>query len=337
MNKKWKKLACLMFFFLLFEMPCAADDLDTLPVEEAVRAARHVMIGMIGYSEQEADALRYEGYHLEGNITTTVEVYPAQTTDDPFILHFLSDGSMMKNTLTAPHSGYTIEERRISAQEAVDLARHLLIGLYGYADEVVGGFDYTTREKEDIGLIAVYVRPFDDIDEHFTIEYWTEGRLMSLVVPDILDFDGYVEYVHETGRPFQWFTHEERATYSQAYRPKVEAALRLNPLCYEAKYHFPFTRHIYGVPDESDITEKQALELARAVLIDRFSCDEDSAKDLGIEVYFDCCDPQRKLWKFCLFYRDGERFQRFIVHLESRTGELVDCYPLDPDSVDERY
>ena len=84
MNKKWKKLACLMFFFLLFAMPCAADDLDTLPVEEAVRAARHVMIGMIGYSEQEADALRYEGYHLEGNITTTVEVYPAQTTDDPF-------------------------------------------------------------------------------------------------------------------------------------------------------------------------------------------------------------------------------------------------------------
>ena len=86
MNKKWKKLACLMFFFLLFAMPCAADDLDTLPVEEAVRAARHVMIGMIGYSEQEADALRYEGYHLEGNITTTVEVYPAQTTDDPFTL-----------------------------------------------------------------------------------------------------------------------------------------------------------------------------------------------------------------------------------------------------------
>lgn len=337
MNKMRSRWGALLMFFLLLATPCAADDLDTLPVEEAVRAARHVMIGIIGYSEQEADAFRYEGYHLEGNITTTVEVYPTQATDDPFILPFLADGSLLEENMTVPRSGYTIEERHISAQEAADMARHLLIGLYGYTDEVVGGFDYTTREKEDIGLIAVYVRPFDDIDEHFTIEYWTDGRLMRLVVPDILDFDGYVEYVHETGRPFQWFTHEERAAYSQAYRPKVEAALRLNPRSCDAKNHFLFTRHIYGVPAESDITEKQALELARAALIERFSCDEECAQNLGLEVYFDCCDPQRKLWKFVLTYWEGKHAQNFIVHLESRTGELVDCYPLDPDSVNERY
>lgn len=338
-RKKAGQAILLYFIFLLLPVPIdAAGEQDVLPEEEAIEAARYIMMGMIGYAEQETLDFRYEAFiPEESSIATTVKVYPEQGTDQAFTLQFYSDGSMIESNFSVPEGGFTIEERIISSNEAVEMAHKLLMGLYGFSEEVVNGFCYETVEKEDIGLILVRVYPFGDMDDHYSIEYWLDGRLMSMTKPEILNFNAYVETVRETGRPFQWFTHEERAEYSKTYIPKVEAALRLNPQNKEALYHFPFTRHVYGVPDEQDIAEEQALEIGRKALMERLSCSEAGARSASFVVYLDCCDADQKLWEFYFSYAEDAGFKRAIVQIDAHTGEIVNAYALDHESLDERY
>lgn len=200
---------------------------ENLPVEEAEEAAYHLMIGDFGYRPEEAAGFRYEGWMEEGSISTYVRVYTDSGQEAYIELCYWNDGTLDEARIDI-NVPFEYWKRKITEEEAKESARHLLMGKYGYGEDVMEGFRYEAQEQE--GIIVVRVYPFEEMeDEYFTLKYHYDGRLSSDEIPDILDFSAYTKEVQETGVPIQFYTHEQRAAYSQIYIPKVEAARRLNP------------------------------------------------------------------------------------------------------------
>ena len=123
-----------------------------------------------------------------------------------------------------------------------------------------------------------------------------------------------------------WFTHEERAVYSQVFIPKVEAAMRLNPFSFDVLAHYDYTRCVYGIPAQSDLPEETALEIARGVLIDSFGRSDEWVQNAGTESYFDISDPNQPLWKFFFTHWDGVEQRQYVVRLQAETGEVIKAF-----------
>lgn len=322
----------------------ADEDSSTrsFPIEDSIRHAEHLMVGMFGYSEEEAGVMRYEATIEPGSNATEVHVYPLADSDDYFYLRYFWDGSLLEERTIVP-SCYTIPDQTISHDRALQAAYHLMIGFYGYDPQVAMAFRYEAVSHADIHLIHVSVYPFPETDEygseHYNLEYTEYGLLMSQVVPDILDFTPYYNMAKEAGRPFQWFTHEERAAYSKEYIRKEEALLRLNPSSSDAVSNYNFTRYVYGIPDESVLPEEDALEIAQGVLMERFGRSAEWVTNAGLESYFDVTDPDKPLWKFFFTHFDGVERKRYVVRLDAKTGELVKAFEWNDDDYEayEKY
>lgn len=334
-----KKQMILLLLLLLLSLTafCAhAEIMDCFPEEKAANSAYHLMVGMFGYTEAEAQALRYETSIEDGSIATDVSVYPPFPSDACFSLSYLGDGSLNANT-TVP-DWYTVPSHPTSSDDVILAARHLMTGLYGYTPKVAEQFQYQAVAHPDIHWIDVFVYPFPDMEECFSLGYNECGLLMSEVLPDILDFGAYASYVKEVGRPFMWFTHEERAVYSQVFIPKVEAAMRLNPFSFDVLAHYDYTRYVYGIPAQSDLPEETALEIARGVLIDSFGRSDEWVQNAGTESYFDISDPNQPLWKFFFTHWDGVEQKQYVVRLDAKTGEIVKAFEWNDDYESyERY
>ena len=335
-----KKQMILLLLFLLLSLTafCAhAEIMDCFPEEKAANSAYHLMVGMFGYTEAEAQALRYETSIEDGSIATHVSVYPPFPSDACFSLSYLGDGSLNDN-ITVP-DWYTVPSHPTSSDDVILAARHLMTGLYGYTPKVAEQFQYQAVAHPDIHWIDVFVYPFPDMEECFSLGYNECGLLMSEVLPDILDFGAYASYVKEVGRPFMWFTHEERAVYSQVFIPKVEAAMRLNPFSFDVLAHYDYTRCVYGIPAQSDLPEETALEIARGVLIDSFGRSDEWVQNAGTESYFDISDPNQPLWKFFFTHWDGVEQRQYVVRLQAETGEVIKAfeYTSDCESYSKKY
>lgn len=321
---------------LLVTSAWAEDDsgIHFFPIEDSIRQAEHLMVGMFGYSEEEAKTMRYEATHEPGSTGTEVQVYPLADSDDYFYLVYWWDGSLMEDRIIVP-SCHTLPVQTISHDSALQAAYHLMIGLYGYDPQVAMEFRYEAISHEDIHLIHVNVYPFPETDEygteHFNLEYTEYGLLMSKVLPDILDFSPFYEMEKQLKRPFPWFSHEEKAAYSKEYICKEEAVLRLKPSSADAIFNYDFTRCVYGVPDESVLLEDTALEIAQGVLMERFGRSAEWAIQSGWESYFDVTDPERPLWKFHFTHFDGVEHRQYVVRLDAKTGEIVKAFEWNDD------
>ena len=308
---------------------------ENLPVEEAEEAAYHLMIGDFGYRPEEAAGFRYEGWMEEGSISTYVRVYTDSGQEAYIELCYWNDGTLDEARIDI-NVPFEYWKRKITEEEAKESARHLLMEKYGYGEDVMEGFRYEAQEQE--GIIVVRAYPFEEMeDEYFTLKYHYDGRLSSDEIPDILDFSAYTKEVQETGVPIQFYTHEQRAAYSQIYIPKVEAAGRLNPRSAEVKYHSLFTNHVYGVPTPEDMPEEEAMEIARNALVKEFGCTWDWLR-VG-SGYFDITDPDAPLWKLLAVHSDEkEVWDRYIVRVNARTGEVVAAFEVTGDTpLEEMY
>lgn len=322
---------------------CAEEDPESYayPKEDSIRLAEHLMVGMFGYSEKEAKAMRYEASIEPWSICTDVRAYPLADSDSHFDLGYLWDGSLIEWKTTVP-SCYAPYAQTISPDEACQEAYHLMIGLYGYDPQVAAQFRYEAIPHEDIHIIYVNVYPFPETDEygeeHFHLEYAEHGSLEHHTIPDILDFSPFYEMEKRVKRPFPWFSHEEKAAYSKEYICKEEAVLRLKPSSADAIFNYDFTRCVYGVPDESVLLEDTALEIAQGVLMERFGRSAEWAIQSGWESYFDVTDPERPLWKFHFTHFDGVEHGQYVVRLDAKTGEIVKAFEWNDDYESyERY
>lgn len=310
-----------------------ADIPPNMTIEDAARSAYSLMIGLYGYSEEEAKRLRYEAYIIEGNMSTNVDVYISDKREQHFALQYLYDGSLIERNSAIPLGGYELGLKTMTLEDAMKSAYHLLIGQYGYSADVAASFRYEAEDHKDLDLIHVNVYPFAETDDFFSLEYWYDGRLMSMVIPEILNFEKYDEYVKKTNRPFQWFTHEERAAYSEAFVPKVEALKRIKSVSHEIIYHQPFTNCIYGVPDEQDMDEKKAVKIARDYLMNQFGLSEKWIRDDNYLSYFDITNPTKHLWKFVFILTEGGG--NYVVRVAADTGDVVRAFRVTAETRDE--
>ena len=343
MKRKCFFWGAMLTFILTITSAWANENsgIPAFPIEDSVRQAEHLMIGMFGYSEEDAKAMRYEATIEYGSNATDVQVYPLSNSDDHFDLAYLWDGSLIEWKTTVP-SCYTPSAQTVSLDEVCQEAYHLMIGLYGYDPQMAAQFRYEAIPREDIHIIYVNVYPFPETDEygeeHFHLEYAEYGLLKHHMIPNVLDFTPFYEMAKRVKRPFPWFTHEERAAYSKEYILKEEAALRLKPSSADAISNYDFTRCVYGVPDESVLPEADALEIAREVLMESFGRSAEWTIHSGRESYFDVTDPEKPLWKFFFTHFDGVEQKKYVVRLDAKTGEIVKAFEWnDACESHERY
>ena len=343
MKRKGILLFAVLIFVLTATFAWANENsgIQAFPIEDSVRQAEHLMVGMFGYSHEEAKSMRYEAKTEFGSNATDVQVNPLADSDDHFDLSYLWDGSLIEWKTIVP-SCYSPSAQMISLAEACQQAYHLMIGLYGYDPQVAEQFRYEAIPHEDIHIIYVDVYPFPETDEYgeerFRLEYTEYGLLEYHKIPYILDFSAFYEMSKRIKRPFPWFTHEERAAYSKEYIPKEEAALRLKPSSADAISNYDFTRCVYGIPDESVLPEADALEIAREVLMESFGRSAEWTIYSGRESYFDITDPEKPLWKFFFTHFDGVEQKKYVVRLDAKTGEIVKAFEWnDACESHERY
>ena len=131
MKRKGILLFAVLIFVLMATSAWANENsgVQAFPIDDSVHQAEHLMVGMFGYSQEEAKLMRYEANTEYGSNATDVQVYPLANSDDHFDLSYLWDGSLIEWKTTVP-SSYSPSAQTISLAEACQQAYHLMIGLY---------------------------------------------------------------------------------------------------------------------------------------------------------------------------------------------------------------
>lgn len=319
MKKTFLSLLLLFFISILF---AHAETPDHFPEEKAAESAYHLMVGMFGYTEEEARALRYEALYNEKTIGTHVSVYPSFSSDQSFFLRYSDEGWLSESDIIVP-DWYREPTRSASTDDAICAARHLMPGLYGF--KILDQFRYEAVVDPEKQRIEVDAYPFPESDEHIVLIYSANGVLVSHTLPDILDLSGYDEKVFTTNKVFTEYTLEERAAYSEEYIPKVEAILRLNP-DYHDIVHYTYTRSRYGVPTDEDLSKADALAIADQALHDILQPNQEWSRNYGSLSFFDVTDENRPLWKFLFLSDTRSQYDRYVVRVNARTGEVVTAF-----------
>lgn len=116
-------------------------------------------------------------------------------------------------------------------------------------------------------------------------------------------------------------TFEQRAEYSKKWIPLVEKELEVNP-GYRG-FHYDETRHVYGVPDERDITEETAFEIATKQIEEVFNIRNVLWNDVAYYVYFDITNPEMPLWKMYIGIDEIELWRVIWVEIDARQGKVM--------------
>ena len=214
------------------------------------------------------------------------------------------------------------EIQSVSTDEIILSAHHLMTEVYGYDVSIVDAFRYVVEEKNTGFEIRVY--PFSETDDCFIIMYDEDGMLQSSKMPEILDLSAYDKMVYDEHRTFQMFTLEEKAAYSEEYIPKVEAVMRLNP-DYDG-LHYDYTRSRYGLPQDGDLDQEIALEIAKQAAMEWLNLEDDWFDGhFWYQTYFDVTDPEQTLWKF-YFGSTRPGRGKYVIRLNSKTGKVVKAF-----------
>ena len=119
-----------------------------------------------------------------------------------------------------------------------------------------------------------------------------------------------------------WYdlTFEQRAEYSKEWIPKVEEELKVNPE-YRG-FHYYETRHVYGVPDESCITQETAYRIAAERIGKEFGIVGVPGDDVYYYVYFDITDHEMPLWKMYIGIDEIDPWRFIWVEIDAKQGEV---------------
>ena len=309
---------------------------------------------------------RYQGSH--GNLYTAIvtrngTVYSVQAPNtQPIII----GQDTLEGAIPAE-----IHEYDISEEQAVEIAREVLMGRLGYtqeeADACEAGASFFFHERYRQGKQPVWLvtlTPADETGIKVLLSY--EGEFIDWAYADkeftnvqtygfepILGSDRTEELYDEEGFGFYHWSLEEKAAFSEEWIPIVEAFAEKHPyFTREGNSFWLFTRRVYGLPTEEDITQDEALSIAL-----------DETKQLGatnelIKVltwhyfFFDVTDPDQPLWLVVLTresdpdlskeerlafleYFSSQPRQYFII-IDAHNGTVVESHHSDEDEYDIR-
>jgi len=131
--------------------------------------------------------------------------------------------------------------------------------------------------------------------------------------------------------PFMRFSEwslEEKAEFSDAWRPMMEEYMEEHPL-YRGMYYYE-TLHAYGLPDQDSISQESAGRIAREAAL-ALGAAEDYVARAGAHFFYDVTDEEKPLWKvflstlfsYDIAYQDSPGY--FAV-MDAHTGEVIDTY-----------
>lgn len=207
--------------------------------------------------------------------------------------------------------------------------------------------------KADLGI-----EKYNVLEDAYTWSrlFSSNGKRLFVSSVEELEWDGLIP---QAGYPnwdrwedalnsFLFCTTEERAEFSKTYKPLVDAYLSMHPniseyfMSKESVYGntynptiYYITRHQYGTPDDSVITQEKAIDIAFQAWIDSGAqgvWKEMLDSQRSIYCLYDITDPETPLWKVSLSYyyeenpdpnanKDG-----YFVIVDAQNGQIIDRY-----------
>ncbi len=227
--------------------------------------------------------------------------------------------------------------KEIQEAQAVKIAKQAIIKAFTFSndalDKAIPVADlYTTKERPDYLRWIVHFKILREGTDHYVEREYTvivdeNGEVIGdpdINTPHIDQMAAESKALEEKVGPpiIQAFSElaetqnsyvvrrwpiELKAEYSQKVRPLVEAALISGDLkAYDAeaanstdKLIIASTQFFYGLPQEGDIQQEDALEIAQQVLRSSFKMDDNSIRDgFSVYTYFDITNPAQRTWRF---------------------------------------
>ena len=290
----------------------------------------------------------------------------------------------VQNIVSPGHENYTIilpDNSVISEQQAKMIAKEAILQAYKLPEDALEqawpvADLYITAERPEYK--RWYVRYIlyrnNDYNEHFAEKRYTvvvdgdgnvvadedrhiqsvydlgayavamqEGASEIGVIPSVALMREYLDRI-EGSKPFIAWPYEEKAAYSAELHELLESlkGTDLYDMSVEAERRTLWFR--YGVPGENDLTEQQALELARDTIISQLNVSvETVAAYQTIYSAFDITDPDHRMWKFIFINEDDWYGIRYRVQIDGATGAvlLIEALPWDvmlqDDDYDKKY
>lgn len=132
-----------------------------------------------------------------------------------------------------------------------------------------------------------------------------------------------LEYSIDEMRSFYEWSIEKKAAYSQRWKPIVDAVLAQKPDVITDSILLRSTRYSYGLPQSTDISEQQALEVAKKAIIE-IGANEASLFSRTVHKYFDVTNDDNRMWKFTFTsaeYNNNESdSNRYRVCINAQSG-----------------
>ncbi len=134
---------------------------------------------------------------------------------------------------------------------------------------------------------------------------------------------------------FAYYTVEEKAAFTQKWKPLVDAYCQSHP--YYPNYNsfwYKATRQVYGVPGDGDISQEEATRIAKEALMEE-GLREETMDDRRIAYTFDVTDPEQPIWKLMLYpvpfeARDDASpvsdHYSYQVIIDGETGSVLHIY-----------
>ena len=199
---------------------------------------------------------------------------------------------------------------------------------------VVVDFEGNVIGDEDRDILSVYDRGAYDVA-------MDEGASERGVIPTIAFMR---EYRKRTGvaDQFMELSYKDKAAYSAEAHELLEALLLEEPGLYEMSLEAVDNTlwFNYGLPGEDDLTEEEALLLARNAITTQLNVPAQTVEGYK-KVYsaFDITDPAHKMWKFIFINEDDWYGLRYRIQMDSHSGEIIiiESLPWKQFFEDEEY
>lgn len=239
----------------------------------------------------------------------------------------------------------------VSAEEIISIVHHAVgeLGDYSQADvemmEMKAYFLYHKRFSygwEPVWVIYIY----QENSLAFKALYAYDGTYIDLVTAD-MEFTNTIRngcFTAGQGESFIdlgfWnMSLEEKAQFSEKWIPLVNAYLAQNPYApYPNDLFYYATRYVYGIPSGDDITQEDAIHLAKQATV-ALGATPETLDRRPVECLFDITDPQKPLWKIVVSsaevnrteYVTNQNWARYRVVIDAKTGVVEEVWEIQPE------
>lgn len=199
---------------------------------------------------------------------------------------------------------------------------------------VVVDFEGNVIGDEDRDIVSVYERGAYAVAME-------NGASERGVIPTVALMREYLERIGGSGLFREW-SYKDKAAYSAEVHELLESLLLEEPGLYEMSLEAVDDTlwFNYGLPGEDDLTEEEALLLARNAITTQLNVPSQTVEGYQ-KVYsaFDITDLAHKMWKFIFINEDDWYGIRYHVQMDSHSGEIiiVESLPWQQFHQDEEY